>query len=369
MMQGDSRTSSFKRRKLGNQKYNHLHHRRHNPQNDRRSPHHNNRRRGDHNVVGGSSTGPTEETRNSTNCTYRNNPENIQTCSVCKTGAANYKCPKCRSIYCSIACCRKHKEELCLSKNNDQNDGDGKKVSSTAPDTKSLSPGDGAQSAKIVSKYVSNTASITSLADFDYANKESRNHDEYDGLEDGWIMTPEMMNMIGQSKWLRSELKDVGLQHLIAQISCASNCPLRPPANRRSTHNHNTHNNNLNNSTTTTEKEQLLADLKLKNPLFRQFLDKLMVVAGVLERHGDDATVPMEEWLARNETLHDNLTMKPLATRPSQHQNLQQRQQLSASASHGDCQYDHPTQSSPSSIESPSHDESSDEESASDGED
>ncbi|CEG37721.1 Predicted MYND Zn-finger protein/hormone receptor interactor [Plasmopara halstedii] len=34
-------------------------------------------------------------------------------CEVCKTAEAKYKCPTCRSPYCSLVCYKKHKETPC----------------------------------------------------------------------------------------------------------------------------------------------------------------------------------------------------------------------------------------------------------------
>jgi hypothetical protein len=247
-----------------------------------------------------------------------------------------------------------------LSQNNNKDDDDDesdneKKLSSTT-DTKAIRPGDGTQTTPVVSKYVSNAAAASRIspADFDSAKLESNhNQNEYDGLEEGWIMTAEMKNLIGQSEWLRSELNDVGLQHLIARISGASNRTVKIPPVGRSTHksNHNNH--------STTEKEQLLEELKAQNPLFRQFLDKLLVVAGVLERNGDDATVPLQEWLLRNDIFHDQLTLKPLATRPCQNRNLDQQRQLSITANTRENQDHHQPHSSTSSTEGSSNNESS----------
>ncbi|CAI7787170.1 unnamed protein product [Closterium sp. NIES-54] len=36
-----------------------------------------------------------------------------QQCVVCQSQTAKYKCPTCLSPYCSVACCRKHKETPC----------------------------------------------------------------------------------------------------------------------------------------------------------------------------------------------------------------------------------------------------------------
>ncbi|KAG7394481.1 ATP-dependent Clp protease proteolytic subunit 2, mitochondrial [Phytophthora boehmeriae] len=36
-----------------------------------------------------------------------------QVCAVCETAEAKYKCPTCRAPYCSLVCCKKHKETPC----------------------------------------------------------------------------------------------------------------------------------------------------------------------------------------------------------------------------------------------------------------
>ncbi|CAI5736448.1 unnamed protein product [Hyaloperonospora brassicae] len=36
-----------------------------------------------------------------------------QLCGVCTTTEAKYKCPTCRLLYCSLVCCKTHKETPC----------------------------------------------------------------------------------------------------------------------------------------------------------------------------------------------------------------------------------------------------------------
>ncbi|KAG2772939.1 hypothetical protein JG687_00006485 [Phytophthora cactorum] len=36
-----------------------------------------------------------------------------QLCQVCETAESKYKCPTCRAPYCSLVCCKKHKELPC----------------------------------------------------------------------------------------------------------------------------------------------------------------------------------------------------------------------------------------------------------------
>ncbi|ETI42462.1 hypothetical protein F441_12402 [Phytophthora nicotianae CJ01A1] len=37
----------------------------------------------------------------------------VQLCQVCETAESKYKCPTCRAPYCSLVCCKKHKETPC----------------------------------------------------------------------------------------------------------------------------------------------------------------------------------------------------------------------------------------------------------------
>ncbi|NP_001091379.1 zinc finger, HIT-type containing 3 L homeolog [Xenopus laevis] len=39
----------------------------------------------------------------------------LQPCCVCSSDTPKYRCPGCRAKYCSVSCCKKHKEECTLS--------------------------------------------------------------------------------------------------------------------------------------------------------------------------------------------------------------------------------------------------------------
>ncbi|XP_014474112.1 PREDICTED: zinc finger HIT domain-containing protein 3 [Dinoponera quadriceps] len=39
--------------------------------------------------------------------------ERIKICCVCKKKDVPYKCPTCRKPYCSVACCKEHKAQVC----------------------------------------------------------------------------------------------------------------------------------------------------------------------------------------------------------------------------------------------------------------
>ena len=52
--------------------------------------------------------------------------------------------------------------------------------------------------------------------------RRSNDDDDSDNDEPGWNITEDMKQMIQHSEWLRKELEDGGLRHLIEQIDAAS---------------------------------------------------------------------------------------------------------------------------------------------------
>jgi len=223
-------------------------------------------------------------------------------CTVCTTGAPNYKCPKCRAIYCSIACCRKHKEELCRANVLEKSEGeDSRKIDPSI--TGSSDPfGAAAAAASTLpaprSKYVLE-AEMPALSEQQQQQQQKearkrRRHDYDDDLETGWKLTEDMVNAMQNSTWLREELADKGLQHLITRIALASTSVTGGGPR-------NNHNKKGGNAATaaaaTTAQEQLLDALKSSNPQFKLFLDKLLVITGIMERQGSDANADLSEWL------------------------------------------------------------------------
>lgn len=253
-------------------------------------------------------------------------------CSVCLTGAPNYKCPKCRAIYCSIACCRKHKLEAC---------------SSSTPTTEpALLSSQSEISLPIVkqSKYLS-SSDLDPTCSTKNSNRSNSSNDkpsvghsnersnrrggggEYGDLPVGWAVTDAMKRLMQESDWLRDELQDVGLRQLLSTITSTPN--------RLVAHNNRTNNrshrgrlganapNNLKDDATT-EREQVLETLKGRYPLFQQFLDKLLVLTGVLlvqENDTKDSSSPsappppMDDWLRRHDITLYHLLLNPLPRR------------------------------------------------------
>ena len=195
--------------------------------------------------------------------------ELIKLCSVCSQGEKKYKCPRCESPYCSVACFRIHKNEC-------QAEGTEAKAKEESRDTLKSESKDNRYGVDLQTERVP----LASIA--------ARDEHAYDDLEEGWKMNQEIMipKLLGSS-WLRNELKDSGLRVLISKIATASNIVGHQQQ---------------------TQQEEILEFLKEKYPVFQSFVDRLLVLTEVLERQGDDANVSLEEWLKHanvdSSTLH-----------------------------------------------------------------
>ena len=201
-------------------------------------------------------------------------PKKPPCCSVCSiTADPKYKCPQCRATYCSVDCCRTHKKTGC---------GEGTTNKASSKTT--------------TSKYLPDCPATTLRVR--KRPRETASHDDND--DPGWQVTEKMKQAVKDSEWLRNELandNDKILKRLLVQVYEASNRVTR----RNSRH---------------TEQHQVLEHLKSTNPQFRHFLDKLMVLTGVLERQGTDADVPLMDWLSaassESKTNLYPLVLKPL---------------------------------------------------------
>lgn len=111
-------------------------------------------------------------------------------------------------------------------------------------------------------------------------NGDDDNDDDDEDLDDGWKVTDEMKKAIENSQWLRNQLQDGGLREVIRQVVASGDgLEQQQPQHRF--------------------------------PQFQVFIDKLLVVAGVLEREADTGE-PLEEWLEQD-WGHDP---PPLSLRP-----------------------------------------------------
>lgn len=268
--------------------------------------------------------GPRRGGRNETSRQHPPAPT-VLCCSVCTTGAPNYKCPKCRAIYCSIVCCRAHKQEHCAA-NRKQTEGDGATTeknekgsqvsagSAAAATVRSkyltVSELDKIRGEKRITKNIASSQELQPVAkrsrlgedDDQRDNNDDNRHHPFDDLEPGWRMTDGMVNGMRSSSWLHQELADPGLQHLISQVVSTSSHVAT--GEKEGGH----HSNR--------KQERLLDELKSSNPQFKLFLDKLLVTAGVLEVPEDQGKdFDLNAWL-QSDSGSPQLQLKPLQRHP-----------------------------------------------------
>jgi len=109
---------------------------------------------------------------------------------------------------------------------------------------------------------------------------------EDESLDEDWKITDEMKESLRHSSWLKEELeKSSGLESLI-----------------RSLVSHGRHR----------DAGPIFEEAKQKHPALRVFLDKMLVVAGVLEREGDET---LGDWLEQEEDT-SNLRLKTVGRKP-----------------------------------------------------
>jgi hypothetical protein len=137
----------------------------------------------------------------------------------------------------------------------------------------------------------------------------SSNEGGYGELGIGWAITDEMREALTDSSWLHNEVQDEGLKQLIHKITSTPNIVVGSAPDRR----HRGKGKNLSGDSTT-QRELVLHELQTQFPEFRRFLDKLLVLAGVLERQDpQEANIPIHEWLSSHgDASRDRLQLKPL---------------------------------------------------------
>jgi hypothetical protein len=123
--------------------------------------------------------------------------------------------------------------------------------------------------------------------------RSSNNDDSDDDDQPGWNITDEMKQLIQRSDWLRKELNDGGLRHLIGEIDAASDVEEEDEADndtggnnykrRKNNWGRKDRNNKNGNAVDDISPRVLaLARTKHSHPKFAAFMDKLLLTAGVL---------------------------------------------------------------------------------------
>ncbi|CAJ1952368.1 unnamed protein product [Cylindrotheca closterium] len=189
-------------------------------------------------------------------------------CIICAVEEPKYKCPKCTARYCTVACCKKHKE-VCP----------GIPGNSTATSYDTASKAESSSSPSIPttskSKYTNSLDMEQTMAQCvakrqEQLESENYQDDDDDSIDEGWKITEEMKQALFHSEWLRDELQDGGLRLLIGQVVSIPHGP---------------------------RKHQVLQEIKERYPSFGVFVDKLLYLTGVLEEEDDKATILSKEVL------------------------------------------------------------------------
>ena len=208
-------------------------------------------------------------------------------CSVCKIVQENeppkYKCPKCRASYCNVACCRKHKL-VCPGKVGQEG--------SSAPD----STGTTKEAAKTAVSTLAQTQTPSTLeSDTDDYSDNDGDADDDSSLEDGWQITDDMKIALRNSTWLRTELQDGGLRSMMKKVVGYEKHykfhHRRKGKWRQSSGNFNKKKNHKKNKYII-HPHEVLGEKRSDNKNFDDFVDKLLVLADVLERQ--DGPVDLE---------------------------------------------------------------------------
>jgi hypothetical protein len=177
-----------------------------------------------------------------------------------------YKCPKCLALYCSVACCRKHKIG-CPGK------------PPTQPPVPTSTTG-------INHQQGSYTRNDEVNGDVEDENIDDNHHDSDDdesSVEEGWKITEEMKVALRNSSWLHEELQDGGLRDLITNVVRSSK---KLGKNNNNKKNFRTNQNKFSRYSQQETPAEILNGRKRENRNFDIFCDKLLVLAGVLERQG-----------------------------------------------------------------------------------
>lgn len=200
-------------------------------------------------------------------------------CSVCKTGEPKYKCPKCFSTYCSIACCSRHKAEFCEN------------ILAEAMKSNESEP----TCAPTPSKFIPNPTSLSELVQSTAALPARSAGDLDDGCGDNsngkspcWKLSPDMKEKLDACSWIQQQLQDPGLRALIAHV-------VRTPYHEAATPGRRRGGGGRAQQYPISQRELVLQKLRNQYPQFSRFIDGALVVSGVLGRE-DDRT-PLEEWL------------------------------------------------------------------------
>lgn len=243
--------------------------------------------------------------------------QSAQECSVCGVVDGKYKCPKCRVSYCSVTCCKKHKESCSVLLE-----------SSTAISKE--------QSRKMLGVKESKYLLADELTRDPLENAIRRRkicEENEDDLEEGWSITTQMMDMLDNSEWLRKELEDGGLRQLIAEIDCADDVEDGLTQNNSRTYRKSP---KLGAKPELSQREIVFMRIKQTNPKFSEFIDKLLLLAGVLQKE-EDPNEPINKFLQiEGKDSLGHVTLVPIPKRRKALGNIEQMKNEKSMTSESD---------------------------------
>jgi hypothetical protein len=162
-------------------------------------------------------------------------------CTVCALANPKYKCPKCRQPYCSVSCCKSHRDSCSAH---------------LGTESSILQPSS-ITTLKDKSKYLpQDTLEIYQESYITHPSAAAATSKEEDEDVEKWPITDEMKRSLSDSPWLRKELVDGGLRQIITNID----------------------------SSPYEQRKELLHKGICDNSNFRNFIDQLLVTAGVLKK-------------------------------------------------------------------------------------
>ena len=173
-------------------------------------------------------------------------------CIVCSSAIPKYKCPNCREPYCSVACCKAHKEACSPNLTNAAAAATTNKINTDFQRSKYYLP-------------TSRENDDSLLRPIKKYGKRPSSMEEQQEEEELWHITEDMKQTLNNSQWLRKELSDGGLRQLIAEIDSSGKSSI--------------------------ERSEALHDAICKNSNFRGFVDQLLITTGVIVKEEDDRLV------------------------------------------------------------------------------
>mmetsp|Transcript_321 Transcript_321/g.537 ORF Transcript_321/g.537 Transcript_321/m.537 type:complete len:290 (-) Transcript_321:1995-2864(-) len=214
---------------------------------------------------------------------HHSNKESFSACGVCgeSNHRAKYKCPRCRLPYCSVKCCKDHKVSCDPTQRNIG-------VDTNVKDSNNCS--------RAISKYVAADELTRDPLLNSVIRKQMLRENEDEPEDEGWRITQEMMENIDKNEWLRKELADGGLRQIIAQIDNADDVSLHENIAWQRHGQHGKRKRLLGgsgNDYDPSPRELELMKARRLNPNFNNFIDRLLLIAGVLVE-SDKTTIEQE---------------------------------------------------------------------------